>query len=179
MVKQLNFHGKILHSITSFFPIYVFWSFFWYKNIDSWSIKNLIQLETVLFILLSVLSIGSIFLFYGVILRKRKSPDKEINIESTEKASSYLQYSLGAISPFLLFLSELLKDASFSKSTAIIGTMLFIITGLMLVWKDERGILYNIFYIPYQILIAKTREGRELTIISKRLYVNGYIRLVQ
>lgn len=179
MVKRLNTYGKLLHSFTAFFPLYVYWAYFLSKRITVWSLKNIIQLEYALFVILCVFSVSSLYLFYGVILKKRKNPDKEINIKSIERKSSHLKYIISSFTPFLLFLAEFIKDDSISNTSVIVATTLFIIMGLVLVFKEENGILYNIFYFPYHILNVKTRDGKDFVVISRKQDLSGYLKMSQ
>ena len=119
------------------------------------------------------------YLFYKVILKKGKSPNKEINIRSTEKKSSHIRYIISSLSPFILFLAEFIKDNTISNTSVVIGTVLFVVIGLVLIVKEENGILYNLFYIPYHVLSVKTKDGKELIIISKKKDLTGYIQVFQ
>jgi len=179
MVKRLNIYGKLLHIFTAFFPIYVYWGYFFFTQLTSWSIKNIIQIEYIMFIILCISSVSSVLIFYIGILKKGKNPDKEFNIKSTEKKSSYIRYMIGSLSPFLLFFSEFIKNNQISNTSMIVGTILFIIIGLILVFKDETGILYNLFYIPYHILNVKTKDGQEIIIVSKKQNLTRYIKVFQ
>ncbi|MDO8642600.1 MAG: hypothetical protein Q7R76_03350 [Candidatus Woesearchaeota archaeon] len=179
MVKRLNLYGKILHVFTAFFPIYVYWAYFLSKRITSWSIKDIIQPEYIIFLILCMFSIISVYLFYQVILKKSKNQDKEINIRSTEMKSSHVRYIISSLSPFILFLAEFIKDNTISKTSVVVGSIIFIVIGLVLILKEENGILYNLFYIPYYILNVKTKDGKELIIISKKQYLTGYIKVSQ
>jgi len=179
MVKRLNLYGKLLHSITAFFPLYIYWTYFLSKRVTSWSFNNLIQLEYSLFLVLGIFSVGSIYIFYRVIMKKRKNADKEINIKSIEKKSSYIRYMISSLSPFILFLAEFIKDNTISNTAVVVGTILFIVLGVVFIFKEEKGILYNIFYLPYYILNVKTKDGKEIVIISKKQDLTRYIKVYQ
>jgi len=179
MVKRLNFYGKMLHSITAFFPLYIYWAYFLSKRVTSWSIDNIVQLEYLLFVGLCILSVGSIYLFYKVIMKKRKNADKEINIKSIEKKSSHIRYILSSLFPFILFFAEFIEDSTISNTSVIVGTIFFIILGFVLIFKEENGILYNLFYIPYHIFNVKTKDGKELILVSKKQDLTGYLKVYQ
>ena len=49
----------------------------------------------------------------------------------------------------------------------------------MLILKAENGILYNIFYLRYNILNVKTEDGKEIIIISKKENLTGYVEVFQ
>ncbi len=179
MVKRLNLFGKLLHVFTAFFPIYIFWAYFSSTKVTSWSIKNIFQIEYSLFIVLALFSISSIFIFYKILLKKPKIPNEQFNIKDTSKKSAYIRYMIGSLSPFILFITKFINNNQISNTSAILGTSFFIIIGLILILKDETGILYNIFYLPFHILNAKTKNGKDIIIISKKENLTGYIKVFQ
>ena len=179
MVKRLNLFGKLLHVFTSFFPIYLFWAYFLSTKITSWSIENIFQIEYILFSILILFSLLSIFTFYKIILRKPKVANEQFNILGTNKKSAYIRYMIGSLLPFILFITKFINNNQISNTSAILGTSFFVIIGLILILKDETGILYNIFYLPFHILNAKTKNGKDIIIISKKENLTGYIKVFQ
>ncbi len=179
MTKRLNLCGKLLHTFTAFFPMYIYWAYFFSTKIESWDIKDVINTNSIIFIVLILLSILSVYLFYIVILKKTKSPDKEFNIKSSEKKATQIKYIVMSLLPFMLFFGEFFNNNTISLWSVIIGTIFFIVVGLILVMKEETGILYNLFYIPYNILNVKMENGKEIIIISKKNNLTGFIKVYQ
>ena len=179
MVKQLNVYGKLLHIFTAFFPLYSYWTYFSFTKIGSFNVENLFQKEAISFFILCILTIFSIVVFYFVLLKKRKNPDKELNIKKSEKNSGYLKYTIGSLSPFILFLVEFINNPQLSKASIIIGTAFFIIMGVILVFKEETGILYNLFYLPYHTLSVTTKEGKTYVVVTTKEKLSGYIKVNQ
>ena len=179
MSKRLNTHGKLLHAFTAFFPMYIYWAYFFFTKIESWNLEDMLNFDSIMFVLLCLSSVLSIFLFYKVILKRTKSPDKEFNVTSSEKKAAHTKYVVGSLSPFILFLGEFVKDNNISLLSVIVGTIFFVIVGLISIIKEETGILYNIFYVPYNILNVKTNNGKEMIILSKQSSLSGFIKVYQ
>ena len=178
MVKKLNIYGKLLYAFTAFFPLYVFWSYYFFDKISSWSFDKIFQINYIGFAILLALSIAAFFVFYGYLIRKPKKPDREIAISNTERVSSYLKYVISSLSPFSLFIVNLYNGES-SLIVIILGTAIFVIILLILIFKDEKGILYNLFYLPYHILSSTTKEDKQITIISRKPEIDGYTKVHQ
>lgn len=179
MVKQLNAYGKLLHIFTAFFPLYSYWAYFSFKKIESFSVENIFRREIIIFFILILFSLMSIILFYSILLKKRNSPDKEFNVKKSEKNSGYLRYAIGSLSPFVLFLAEFINNPQLSKVSIIVGTIFFVIMGVILVFKEETGILYNLFYLSYHTLLVTTNEGKEYTVVTTKEKLSGYIKVNQ
>lgn len=179
MVKKLNFWGKLLYCFTAFFPIYVYWSYYFYARIDSFKIENLFRYEQIYFLIAVLISITSIIVFYEILIKRRKKQDSEIFIKASEKDSKYMQYFVGSLSPFILFIIEIFKSTTVYNSGIILGSIAFVILGFIFIYKDEYGILYNLFLIRYKILKIRNKEGKEYIIITKKDSLSGYIRVMQ
>ena len=180
MVKKLNTYGKILHVFTAFFPLYLYWAYFSFTKIESFAYKNLFDKWNSSFLVLCIFSVLSIFLFYYELLKNGKNHDKEINVKTSKKSSGHLRYIIGSFSPFILFLVDFITKAQqVSNTSTIVGTAFFILMGFILVFKEETGIMYNIFYWPYQILTVTTKQGKECVIITKKDSLSGHIKVTQ
>jgi len=178
MVKVLNLWGKLLYCFTAFFPLYVYWAYYFSTKIYPFKIENLINFDQLLFFILLLFSIFSLTIFYHYLI-KREKYEKEIFIKSSEKDSKYMQYFVGALSPFILFLIEFIRDTQIYNDGIIVGTIVFILLGFIFVCKDEYGILYNIFLIRYKILRVKTKDEKDFIIITKKDNLSGYTKVTR
>lgn len=179
MVKRLNFFGKLLHAFTAFFPLYVYWAYFFFNNVESFIFQEILQRDTIIFILLSFLSVVSILVFYLILVKKNRTADRELNIKSSSKISGHFKYIIGSLSPFALFIAEFLQNNQISKISTVIGTIFFVALGLILIFKDEDGILYNLFYLPYNMLTVQTKDGKQAIIISRKESLSNYVKVNQ
>lgn len=179
MTKSLNKYGKLLYLFTVFFPLYVYWAYFSLINITSLNLRELYRREILVFFLLCFCAISSIIVFFFVLLRKQKHPEKEINVKTSEKKSNYFREVIGVFPPIILFLSDFLDKSESSMARGIIGTVFMIIIWTVLIFKDGKGILYNIFYLPYHILDVTTNDNKRYVIITKKDHLSGYTKLNQ
>jgi len=178
MARRLNVLGKIAYLFTSLFPLYLFWFYFYvsklnFKQLNNFQYLNSLNIYLGGFFLLC--SIISPIIFYGLIKNKETS-DTEILVKNTKRDSRYAIYFLGAISPFLTFLLEfLLKNSSeFYMPSIIVSTILFSLGAVVLIFKDEYGILYNVFFLRYNFLSI----GDKVMISDKNTH-SGYVKVIQ
>jgi len=175
MVKIINSLGKFLYLLTSLFPVYLFIVYiFLLRSVNSFNYLNLITL-----IIFCILSISSPIIFFKILIRNRQNFDKEIFIKSSKKDSRHLLYVFGSLSPLILFLVEFVKNKIPYETTSIIGVTFFVLIGILLIYKDDEGILYNLFFIFYKISKITDKKGFEKIIISKKDTLSGYIKVNQ
>lgn len=172
-------YGRLLHAFTAFFPVYIYWAYFFFTKVESWTLEGMLKYNSIVFLLLCLSSLLSIFLFYKLILKKTNSPDKEFNVKNSEKRAGHIKYVIGSLSPFILFLGEFVMDNNISVLSVIVGTIFFIVMGLISIFKEETGILYNVFYLPYNILNIKLSNGKEIIVLSKQNSLSGFIKVYQ
>jgi hypothetical protein len=175
MVKRLNILGKLVHLFTATFPLFLYWSFVFFTKIQTWST---LTMNHVMFFMMAILSIGSILTFYKIINRKRKNPDREFKIISSSKHSNYFKYAIGSLFPFILFIGEFFKNGKALEVEILIATIIFLIILIILIFKDDKGILYNLFYLPYHFLEIKTKNATYI-LISKKESLTNYVKSVQ
>ena len=171
MVKRLNFTGKMLHLFTALFPIFIYWTFIFFTKVQSWSFKEIYNKEYIIFILLSILTISSVLIFYFILDKKRKNPDKQVKIFTSTKHSNHIKYVVGSLSPFLLFIVEFFNDTIVVNIGIIVATIMFILIAIILIFKEDTGILYN-------FLDVKTDKGN-VTIISKKDSLTNHVKTIQ
>ncbi len=178
MVKRLNLFGKSLYCFTAFFPLYLYWGFIFYNKIESFRIENLTKFVNLGFIISLSFSIISLIIFYGFLIKKSKQHDKEILIKNSEKDSKYMQYFVGSLSPFIMFFIELLRQNKTYDASIILGSIVFVVLGIIFIFKDEYGILYNLFFIPYKLLNV-IEKNNNLIVISKQDHLSGHVKVNQ
>ena len=175
MPKRLTNIGKLLYVFTALFPLYLYWAYFFYTQVQPLSVTNLLNLNGLGFFTMVVLSILSAVIFYVLVMKKRKRYDKEIQVKESKKASLYSPRIIGSLSPFVLLIFSRVLDLS----AAIVATAFFLILGLTIILRDETGILCNFFFIFYNINKVTTTKGQKYTVISKKGNLSGYIKVSQ
>lgn len=172
MAKILSSIGKLTYLFTALFPLYVFWAYFFITKINFSSI-NFKDINLLLSGLFLLFTISSPISFYFLV-KKKKSQDTELFVKNSKKESKHLISALGSISPFLIFLLEIFKDSTLYIPALITATLFFILTGIILTFKDEYGILYNLFFIRYNILSVEDK-----IIISNKGSCSGHVKVNQ
>ncbi|MBU0963063.1 MAG: hypothetical protein KKD48_04130 [Nanoarchaeota archaeon] len=118
--------------------------------------------------------ITSPIIFFNLI-KNKKSADCEILVKSSKKDSKYAIYFLGAISPFLTFLLDFfLKNSELHIPSMIVATSVFILGGIILIFKDEYGVLYNLFFLKYHFILVQDK-----IIVSNQEAHSGYVKVTQ
>ncbi|GAF87564.1 unnamed protein product, partial [marine sediment metagenome] len=140
---------------------------------------NLLNFELILFMGVILMALGSIFVFYKILIKTSTHPDKEIKVNDSKKQAGHFKYILGSLSPFILFIITLISDKNISNVSAIVGSIFFTILAIILIFREESGILYNIFYLPYNILEIATEKGSNILIITKKDNLYNYVKVKQ
>lgn len=175
MVKRLNSLGKLLYIFTALFPLYIYGLYFLILK----SLANFSYVYLFFIALLGIFIVLSPSIFFGDLVTKGKKHDKEIFVKSCQKNSKHLVYIISSLSPFLLFIIEIWRDTNYYDSAVLITSIMFVLVGFVLVFKDEEGILYNLFFIRYNVLTIKDKQDNEKMILSNKDSLSGYIKVNQ
>ena len=152
-MKEMKFFHKFTLFVSSLTPLFLYLI---YKLAISEA-----TYQTIAIIILSILSIGSISIFFYH-FRKRKKPDYEIKINSfSSKTSSKIKEIL----PYVLFLlsSELLN-------LTIVSTIILVLYYLILYYKDEESLLLNPFFIVWNLNLLEItdKEDNKYLLLTKK-----------
>jgi len=175
MVKRLNNFGKILYGFTALFPLYVYGVYFFVLK----SLEKFSYLYLFFIILFGIFAILSPSVFFGDLVRKKDKPDKEIFVKSSQKNSKHLVYTISSLSPFLLFVIEIWRETNYYNPAVLIASITFFLIEFILVFKDEEGILYNIFFIKYNVIAIKDKENNDKVILSSKDSLSEYVKVNQ
>lgn len=177
MVKRLNNFGRLIYLFTALFPLYLFWAYYFIFQIEISEFASRIILTDY------NLYIGAIFFIFMVLcpivffklIKLNNSPDKEFLIKDSRRDSRYFMYFIGALSPLLVFIPEIyIKSQNIQMFSLVIASLIFIFGGMILVFRDDNGILYNLFFLKYHIITFHDKS-----IITKYPFHSGYIKVSQ
>ena len=175
MVKRLNNFGKLLYGFTALFPLYIYGLYFFIlKSLEKFSYIHLSFITILgIFIILSPL------IFFGNLVGRKEKHDKEIFVKSSQKNSKHFVYMVSSFSPLLLFIIEIWRETSNYNSAVLITSIIFVLIESILMFKDEEGILYNLFFIKYNVLTIRDKNDNEKIILSSKDSLSKYIKVNQ